>query len=92
MTYTEGEIQTATKEYRNIALKSVKGGEHDDWGTYNYLASFSNSCSIEWLGIRTLKKAEQSDNPPVQHLVHTLSNKKQGPFQFALRTTKHYLF
>lgn len=44
--------------------------------------------NIEWLGIRTLKKAEQSDNPLVQHLVHTLSNQKQGPFQFALRTTK----
>ena len=35
------DIQTATKEYRNIALKSVKDGEHDDWGTYNYLAYFS---------------------------------------------------
>ncbi len=74
--FAGSDIQTATKEYRNISLKSVIGGEHDDWGTYNYLAYISNSCYIDWLGIRTLKKTEQSDNSLVQHLVHTLSNKK----------------
>lgn len=82
------DIETARKEYGNIALKSIKGGEHDHWGTYNYLAYFSNSCYIEWLGVRDLEKAEQSDNPLIQHLVHTLSTEKQGAFQFALRTTK----
>lgn len=82
------DLQSATKEYGNLALKSVKGGEHKSWGTYNYLAYFSNSCYIEWLGIHNVELAEQSENPLIQHLVYTLSTQKQGPFQMALRTTK----
>lgn len=82
------DLQSATKEYGNIALKSVKGGEHERWGTENYLAYFSNSCYIEWLGIQDLATAEQSNNPLVQHLVYTLSTQSQGPFQMALRTTR----
>lgn len=82
------DLQAATKEYGNIAFKSIKGGEHNHWGTYNYLAYFSNSCYIEWLGIHDIDIAERSDNPLIQHLVHALSTKNQGPFQLALRTTK----
>jgi len=81
------DIQAATKEYGDIALKSVKGGEHVNWGTYNYLAYFSNNCYLEWLTIYDAEKAEASENPLIQHLVHVLTTKKQGPFQFALRTT-----
>lgn len=86
--FAGNDLQAATKEYGNIALKSVKGGEHDNWGTYNYLAYFSNNCYIEWLGINDVSKAQASENPLIQHLVHVLSTKSQGPFQFALRTTK----
>src|SRR5699024_3297387 len=75
-------------DYGHVALKSIKGGEHDDWGTHNFLAYFSNNCYIEWLAVNDATVARSSDNPLIQHLVHVLDNQKQGPFQIALRTTK----
>src|SRR5690625_432064 len=69
-------------------IKAVKGGEHDHWGTYNYLAHFSNDSYLEWLGIRDYDKAKQSDNPLIKHLIYVSDQGKEGPFQFALRTNQ----
>lgn len=83
------DIEEASEKYgKEFALKSVKGGVHENWGTYNYLAHFSNHCYVEWLGIKDLQRAEQSENPLINHLVIVLRKGKQGPFQFALRTNK----
>ncbi|MEN2769234.1 VOC family protein [Ornithinibacillus xuwenensis] len=71
---------------KRLAIKAIKGGEHENWGTYNYLAYFSNESYIEWLGIRDLDKAKQSENPLIQHLVQVANHQQPGPFQFALRT------
>ncbi|GGA84377.1 VOC family protein [Ornithinibacillus halotolerans] len=73
---------------KQLAIKAVKGGEHENWGTYNYLAYFSNESYIEWLGIQDYDKAKSSNNPLIQHLVHILDQDKKGPFQFALRTNQ----
>lgn len=73
---------------KQMAIKAIKGGEHENWGTYNYLAHFSNESYIEWLGIRDDEAAKSSDNPLIQHLVYVLDQKTPGPFQFALRTNR----
>lgn len=71
---------------KRFAVKAVRGGEHANWGTYNYLAYFSNQAYIEWLGIQHHDIAKKSDNPLIKHLVYTLEQNETGPFQFALRT------
>lgn len=71
-----------------FTIKSIKGGQHNDWGTNNYLSHFSNDSYLEWLGTYDDVLSRQTDNPLVKHLVHVLENKLIGPFQFALRTTK----
>ncbi|WP_051359516.1 VOC family protein [Paucisalibacillus globulus] len=73
---------------KRYAVKAIKGGEHESWGTYNYLAYFSNQSYIEWLGVNDYEKAKKSDNPLIQHLIYTLDQNKTGPFQFALRTNQ----
>src|SRR5699024_9298724 len=43
-------VEQASEQYgKQLSIKAVKVGEHENWGTYNYLAYFSNSCYIEWL-------------------------------------------
>lgn len=67
-------------------IVTIEGGRHSNWGTYNYLAYFSNDCYIEWLGIFDENLAMKSDNPLVQRLVSGLNNDTEGMIQFALRT------
>src|SRR5699024_1051550 len=83
------DAETASAQYGNqFTIKAVKGGEHTNWGTYNYLAYFSNDSYLEWLGISDLAKATDTDNPLIQHLVFMIENDLPGPFQFALRTNE----
>lgn len=87
--WTGSDIEGISEKYgADFAVKSVKGGEHDAWGTYNYLTFFSNSCYMEWLGVRDVEKAEHLDHPLIKHLIYTLHSNNRGPFQFALRTDK----
>src|SRR5699024_5367829 len=80
-------IERASKQFsENFSIKSIKGGKHPNWGTYNHLAYLENDCYIEWLGIYDEKVAESSDNPLIVHLQDVLANDMVGPFQFALRT------
>jgi len=82
-------IEEASAAYsEKYALKTIRGGEHTNWGTYNYLAHFSNNCYIEWLGVYDMEKAQQSDNPLINHLVYVLEQNMLGQFQIALRTNK----
>jgi hypothetical protein len=75
---------------RNFAhsndIVTVKGGHHESWGTYNYLAFMENNCYIEWLGIENIEVAQRSNNPLIRQTVQTFNYNKEGPFQFALRT------
>lgn len=82
--------ELASSNYgRRFSIKAVKGGDHANWGTYNYLAYFSNDSYIEWLGVNDPKKMETADNPLVQHLSNVMEETNQPTaFQFALRTTE----
>ncbi|MGP4071495.1 VOC family protein [Piscibacillus sp. B03] len=63
----------------------VQGGQHNDWGTHNYLAFYNNNAYVEWLGIDDETKAKSSDNPLIQHAYHAMTSEHEGPIQFALR-------
>ncbi|MGM8366019.1 VOC family protein [Virgibacillus sp. W0181] len=77
----------ASAEYSNIyTVKAVRGGDHENWGTYNYLAYFSNNSYLEWLDISDDQTAKESTNPLIRHLVYQVESNQSGPFQFALRT------
>lgn len=79
----------AAKQFeRKHNIVTIQGGRHENWGTYNYLAYFSNDCYIEWLGIFDKEKALHSDNPLVAQLIHILESHDEYAYQFALRTNK----
>jgi len=83
------DISEASATYGDkFKVKAIKGGEHEEWGTYNYLAYMLNDCYVEWLGVRNLDLVNQSTNPLIEHLAYLLDMDIQGPFQFALRTNK----
>ncbi|RPF57078.1 VOC family protein [Aquisalibacillus elongatus] len=63
----------------------LPGGKHEHWGTFNHLAFYNNNAYVEWLGIYNLNTARASDNPLIQHTVHTYDQGLEGPIQFALR-------
>lgn len=73
------------QENENLIIK--EGGHHKNWGTYNYLAYMQDSY-IEWIGIEDAKKAEQSNNPFIQHVVYANKKEQNGLIQFALQTNE----
>ncbi|CDO04095.1 hypothetical protein BN988_02637 [Oceanobacillus picturae] len=64
----------------------VKGGEHEQWGTHNYLSYFANNCYIEWIGLFDKQLASQSNNPLIKQVVKALEENEEKPIQYALRT------
>lgn len=66
----------------------MEGGKHANWGTYNYLAYFSNDSYIEWIGIFDAKIARRSKNPLIKQVVSAREDNAEGPIQYALRTDK----
>ncbi|WP_051353344.1 VOC family protein [Thalassobacillus devorans] len=78
--------QIAFKE--NYRIKGFPGGRHEFWGTFNHLSHLQNDCYLEWIGVENEKTAGNSDNPLIQQLALALSCGRQGPIQFALRTTE----
>ncbi|MBO8157311.1 MAG: VOC family protein [Bacillaceae bacterium] len=89
----ENDQRAISNEHR---LTLTKGGHHENWGTYNYLAFMGNHCYIEWIGIEDQMKVDTSDNPLIQHVAFSERLQRYGPIQFALRTSnldsliKHY--
>ncbi|MEI3612973.1 VOC family protein [Pseudogracilibacillus sp. SO30301A] len=76
-------LLAASKKHEDIL--TIKGGEHQNWGTHNYLGYFANGSYLEWLGINNKTVAHQSDNPLIQHLVYLLDAGREEVFQFALQ-------
>ncbi|MYL35048.1 hypothetical protein GLW05_15805 [Pontibacillus yanchengensis] len=74
--------------YSTYGIQGLKGGHHESWGTYNYLAFFDNQAYIEWIGIEDRKRAEASDNPLIKHIAYSNQRQIDGPIQFALRTNE----
>lgn len=67
-----------------LGWRTVVGGEHPGWGTYNALAYFELSY-IEWIGVRNREIAAQSY---FGRQVLDAGLIQEGPFQFALRTRR----
>lgn len=67
-------------------VKTVEGGRHEKWGTYNHLAYFANDSYIEWIGIFDKAVAESSGFPLMHQIVHALEQGREEPVQIALRT------
>lgn len=85
--FAGNDIEAMSASYGSkFHLKAVFGGHHETWGTYNYLAYFSNNAYIEWLGIDDRSVANQAESPLIKHLTYHLKNKQAGLFQFALQT------
>ena len=78
----------ATKFAQEHQVNVMKGGTHELWGTFNYLAFFDNDCYIEWLGIFDESSARQSDNPLIKQTVSFLDDGRTGLMTYALRTDK----
>ncbi|MFD2627217.1 VOC family protein [Oceanobacillus kapialis] len=78
--------KAATEFGKRYDIEVVKGGEHENWGTYNYLAYFANNCYLEWIGLFDKHLASRSDNPLIQQVVVALENNEEKLIQYALRT------
>ncbi|KGX86579.1 VOC family protein [Pontibacillus litoralis] len=75
--------QSFAQQYNIIG---TKGGEHQEWGTFNYLAFFHNITYIEWIGVQNSEVMRQSTNPLIRQLHDAVQHKREGVIQFALRT------
>lgn len=84
--------KSARKFAKKHSIQITKGGEHPDWGTYNYLAYFQNNTYIEWIGINDIKIATESKNPLIEQVVEALTNNIERPIQYALRTKEMDLY
>lgn len=78
--------KTAYEFGNNNRVTIVRGGKHEEWGTQNYLAYFSNDCYIEWISVFNKKKAFASENPLVQQVVEALETDSEKTIQCAFRT------
>lgn len=78
--------QAAHEFAKKHSVHVMKGGHHDAWGTYNYLAYFKNNAYLEWIGIEQMPIAEQSGNPLIKQVVHAMKYNIEQPIQYALRT------
>ena len=73
-------------------IRTVQGGRHENWGTFNHLAYFANNSYIEWIGIFDKKKAIAAENPLIHEVVQTLEDGNENMIQFALRTDAMNLY
>lgn len=80
--------QAAREFAKKHSVHVMKGGRHDAWGTYNYLAYFKNNTYLEWIGIEHMDIAKQSGNPLIQQTVQALKSNLEQPTQYALRTNQ----
>ncbi|MFY4774988.1 VOC family protein [Metabacillus sp. RGM 3146] len=74
----------AANLFQLLGFHSVKGGQHEQWGTANSLSYFDLTY-LEFLAIEDAEKAAQSENPLVRLCLNRAS-KKGGICQMAFRT------
>lgn len=71
--------------FTNLGLRSIKGGKHPNWGTYNCLSYFQGLRYIEWIGFTNRDVAMSSTNPLIRQIVEDSEN-GEGFTQIAFRT------
>lgn len=67
--FTQKDLQSITAEQQKLGNHAVPGGRHEQWGTANVLYYTANGY-IEWLALQDREKAQQTDQPLVQQLLH----------------------
>mgnify|MGYP005750207085 CR=1 FL=1 len=75
----------AKESLSSLGFQTINGGEHPMWGTHNTLCYFNGLKYLEWIGIKDLSIAKQSDNVLIQQLVKD-APLGEGFVQLAFRT------
>lgn len=75
----------AQATFNELGFKTIKGGNHTNWGTHNSLGYFYNLGYIEWIGFTDFEIAKSSDNVLIQQIV-TDSSFGEGFSTMAFRT------
>ena len=75
----------AKESFSSLGYQTINGGEHPTWGTHNTLCYFNGLKYLEWIGIKDLSIAKQSDNVLIQQLVKD-APLGEGFIQLAFRT------
>ncbi|MEO4052842.1 VOC family protein [Solibacillus sp. CAU 1738] len=79
--------EQAIEEMTAQGLHVVKGGHHEQWGTYNALSYFGSQY-IEFIGIEDENKFEKAAKMPYTlHETYEKSNRINGIIRLAIRTT-----
>lgn len=66
---------------------AVKGGQHEQWGTYNTLCYFGLTY-VEWIAIDDLDKfKEAAKEPYTLHATYEKNGRRNGLTRLAIRTT-----
>lgn len=76
----------AMADFSELGFHTSPGGQHDYWGTYNTLCYFNNLSYIEWIGLESLKVAENAKHPFSNHLLEDYEM-GEGLSQIAFRTS-----
>jgi hypothetical protein len=80
--------EKAMQAFQEQGFKAFKGGNHPNWGTHNCLCYFNNLAYIEWIGIKDLEVASQSDNLLIQQIYSDSTSVGEGFTQLAFRTNQ----
>jgi len=77
--------EKAQQTFTSLGFRTIKGGHHPNWGTYNSLCFFQNLRYIEWIGFTDFLTAKNCHNPLINQIVFDYKN-GEGFSQIAFRT------
>ncbi|MFC4410460.1 VOC family protein [Chungangia koreensis] len=83
--FIDDELEAVMSDLVKHKLNAVKGGSHEQWGTYNSLLYTRNSY-IEFLAVEDKEVLQRSNHPLIMHLKHDLPN-GSGFGTICIRTT-----
>ncbi|QOR67867.1 VOC family protein [Cytobacillus suaedae] len=76
----------AMEAFKKIGFQAFTGGNHPNWGTNNCLCYFQDLQYIEWIGIKDIGVAKNSDNLLIQQIFSDSTSSGEGFSQLAFRT------
>ncbi len=78
--------EKAMEAFKNAGFQAFTGGDHPNWGTHNCLCYFQHLQYIEWIGIKDIEVAKNSDNLLIQQIYADFTSIGEGFSQLAFRT------
>ncbi|MEH7382321.1 VOC family protein [Bacillus sp. JJ1533] len=76
----------AMAAFQLLGFHTARGGNHENWGTYNSLCYFENLAYIEWIGINNIEVTKEGSHPFSWHLYEDYQL-GEGLSQIAFRTS-----